>query len=57
MKKWKALVCVPMWQEMEITADTEQEAQATMLDLFDMAKAGPGEAYVYDLTEVEGESK
>ena len=57
MKKWKALVCVPMWQEMEITAETEQEAEATMLDLFDMAKAGPGEAYVHDLTEVEGESK
>lgn len=57
MKKWKALVCVPMWQEMEITAETAQEAEATMLDLFDMSKAGPGEAYVYDLTEVKGESK
>ena len=57
MKKWKALVCTPTWQEMEIEAETAEEAEATMLDLFDMNQAGPGEAYVHDLTEVEGESK
>jgi hypothetical protein len=57
MKKWKALVCVPMWQEVEVEAKTRREAEATMLDLFDMSKAGPGEAYVYDLEELKGESK
>ena len=55
MKKWKGLVCVPMWQEMEIEAETYDEARATMLDLFEMDKAGPGEAYVYDLEQMEGE--
>lgn len=57
MKTWKAQVCLPMWQEMMIDAENAEEAKATMLDLFDLVKADPGEAYVYDLTEVEGESK
>lgn len=57
MKKWKGLVCVPMWQEMEIEAETYDEAKATMLDLFEMDKAGPGESYVYDLEELQGEVK
>ena len=55
MKTWTAQVCMPMWQEMIVEAETPEEAEATMLDLFDLAKAGSGESYVYDLTEIKGE--
>lgn len=55
MKKWIGQVCVPMWQEMTVEAETKEEAENLMMRLFQMRKAGPGEAYVYDLEELKGE--
>lgn len=51
MKKWKGQVCMPMWQEIEVEAETDEEAEAMMLDQFDLASAEPGEAYVCELDE------
>ena len=57
MKKWKGLVCMPMWQEIEVEAETEDEAFHKMCDACDMTKAGLGEPYVHDLEELQGEVK
>lgn len=51
MKKWKGLVCLPMWQEIEVEAENKNEAESKMLDSFDMTKAYEGESYVYDCEE------
>ena len=51
MKKYKGLVCMPMWQEIEVSAENHNEAWTKMFDAFDMSKAYEGEPYVYDCEE------
>ena len=57
MKTWIGQVCFPMWQEVIVEAETQEEAEAKMLDQFNLSKAGKGEAYVYDCEEMKGEIK
>jgi hypothetical protein len=55
MKAWIGQVCVPMWQEIVVEAETQEEAESLMIDQFNIAKAGKGESYVYDCQEMKGE--
>lgn len=61
MKKWKGTVVVSYTQEITVEAETQAEAEATMLDWFDPARCWTSEqGQVYDIEEIEttkGESK
>lgn len=58
MKKWKAMICFPMWQEVEVEAETEDEAFDKVCDASDFTRSSLGEVYVHGLEQVnetEGE--
>ena len=58
MSKYKVQVAMTYWQDIEVEAQSKQEAEATAFDLFDIAHAQQGEGEIYQ-TELlnEGESK
>ena len=49
--KWKGLICIPMWQEVEVEAENHNEAFEKMCDACDVNLAYFGDPYVYDLQE------
>ena len=55
MKKCVVRVVYSYWQTTEVEADSQEEAEATAFDMFDIAKAEQGEGEVWETTE--GESK
>jgi hypothetical protein len=57
MKKWKGLICFPMWQEVEVEAETLDEAFDKVCYASDFSKSSLGEAYVESVEQIEGESK
>ena len=58
MKKYVGRVVMSYWQEFEVEADSEEQAQMLMFESFDVSKADQGEGEVWDCEEItEGESK
>ncbi len=57
MTKWKAMICFPMWQEVEVEAENVDEAFDKVCDASDFSKSGLDEVYVHGLEQAEGESK
>lgn len=57
MSKYKVEVVMSYWQTVEVEAVSIEEAEATALDLFDIAQARQGEGEVFDTAMIEGESK
>lgn len=59
MKRWRGTVVVSYVQQIEIDAETQAEAEASMCDMFDEKKAYASEWQAYDVEEVkpEGEMK
>lgn len=56
MKRYRGVVVFRYYQQIELDAESEAEAKATMCDLFDLSKAD-GESEVFDVEEItEGES-
>lgn len=54
MKKWKGTVVVSYTQEIEVEAETKEEAEATMIDWFDPTRcSNTAEAYAYDVEPQE----
>ena len=51
--KYKGLICIPMWQEVEVEAENANEAFDKMCDVCDINKAYMGEPYVYDCQEAD----
>ena len=56
MKRYRGVVVFRYYQEMELDAESEAEAKATMCDMFDLSKAD-GESEVLDVEEITGETK
>jgi hypothetical protein len=55
MKRFKGTVVVTYTQEIEVDAETQEEAEATMLDWFDPTRCySTADGQVYDLEEVKG---
>ena len=65
MKKFKGIIVFPLYQEVEIEAESEADARDRMCDYCDVNKATFGDPYVYDCEEsdkygwdkTEGEGK
>jgi hypothetical protein len=57
MKKYKGLICFPMWQEVIVEAENEDEAFDKVCDASDFSKSSLGDPHVGELEEMEGESK
>ena len=57
MKKWKGMICFPMWQEVVVEAETQDEAFDKVCEASDFTKTGLGEAYVHEVQQMEGESE
>ncbi len=58
MKKWKAMICFPMWQEVEVEAENVDEAFDKVCEASDFTRSSLGEAYVASVeqvNEMEGE--
>jgi predicted RNase H-like HicB family nuclease len=55
MKKWKGVICFPLFQEVVIEAETEDEARDKLSDACDVNKASYGDPYVYGFEQMEGE--
>ena len=53
MKKYYGRVVMSYWQEFEVEADSEEQAQTLMLESFDISKADPGEGEVWDCEEID----
>jgi hypothetical protein len=55
MKRFKGTVVVTYTQEIEVDAETQEEAEATMLDWFDPTLCwATADGQVYDLEEMKG---
>ena len=52
MKRYRGVVVFRYYQEIELDAESEAEAKATMCDMFDLSKAD-GESEVLDVTEIK----
>lgn len=58
MKKWKGTVVVSYTQHVTVEAETQAEAEATMLDWFDASRCWTTtEGQVYDVEEINDEEK
>ena len=57
MKRYRGVVVFRYYQEIELDAESEAEAKATMCDMFDLSLCFDGESEVFDLTEINGETK
>lgn len=56
MKKWRGTVVVSYTQEVTVEAETQAEAEATMLDWFDPSRcSNTAEGQVYDVEEMNDE--
>ena len=55
MKRWKGTVVVSYTQEVEVEADTRDEAEMKMYEAFDQSKVTySSECQAYDVEEVTG---
>jgi len=57
MKKFKGLVVFPLYQEIEIEAESEADAWDRLCENCDVNKATFGDPYAYDIEEIKGEVK
>jgi hypothetical protein len=57
MKTWHGMIVMSYWNEITVEAETEEEAKDMMFKRFDISKADQGEGEVWDIKEIEGESK
>ena len=55
MKRYRGVVVFRYYQQIELEAESEAEARASMCDLFDLSKAD-GESEVCDVEEITGET-
>lgn len=53
MKRYRGVVVFRYYQQIELEAESEDEAKASMCDLFDLSKAD-GESEVLDVEEIKG---
>ena len=57
MKQWTGTVVVSYTQKITVEAESQAEAEATMLDWFDPTRClNTADAQVYDVTEIQGET-
>lgn len=54
MKKYRVLVAMTYWCDIEVEAASKEEAQATALDSFEIGNAQQGDGEIYD-TQLIGE--
>jgi hypothetical protein len=52
MKRYRGVVVFRYYQEIELDAESEDEAKSAMCDMFDLSKAD-GESEVLDVTEIK----
>lgn len=52
MKKYVGRVVMSYWQEFEVEADSQEQAEMLMLESFDISKADQGEGEVWDCEEI-----
>lgn len=52
MKKYVGRVVMSYWQDFEVEADSEEQAQMLMFESFDVSKADQGEGEVWDCEEL-----
>jgi hypothetical protein len=53
MKKFRGVICFPLFQEVVVEAETEDEARDKLGDECDVNKASYGDPYVYDFEETK----
>lgn len=53
MKTFRGQVVMSYWQEIEVEAETKEEAEMMMYERFDIGKAGQGEGDVFDIEVVK----
>lgn len=58
MKRWKGTVVVAFTQEVEVEAETQDEAEMKMYEVFDQSKVTySSECQAYDVVEIKPEGE
>lgn len=55
MKKWKGTVAVTYYQDVEVEAVTQEQAEQLICEAFDVIKAECDRCEAYDVEEIETE--
>lgn len=57
MKRYKGVVVFKYYQQIELEAESEDQAWDMMSDLMDVTEAELGDCEIYDVVETTGETK